>query len=301
MCWNAYDLTDPSLPRTAVIAERLAGLRRRSEALPGASIVHEAMQEERDLGGALIAGGVAFRIFLWLVPFGLVAAAVLSFWSEQDPEGLESAARDLGVGAAAAHAAAEALQSNERNIVFLFAFGLVALTWFTFGALRALVLAYAIAWHTKPPRIRQPLGAITLFNLLFVVLMASSAGIAWLREVSGTGALLSTSLAFASVTAVAVTAMWLLPHRARHPSDLLPGAALVAAGHQLVQVAVLFYFAPKLGDAEETYGAFGAAATILVWLYVISRLVTGAAFLNAALWRRRLDGNQPSAQLDQDS
>jgi len=142
--------------------------------------------------------------------------------------------------------------------------------------------------------------AIALFNLLFLILMASSAGIAWLREVSGTGALLSTSLAFASVTAVAVTAMWLLPHRARHPSDLLPGAALVAAGHQLVQVAVLFYFAPKLGDEEETYGAFGAAATILVWLYVISRLVTGAAFLNAALWRHRLDGIQPSAQLDKE-
>ena len=300
MCWNACELRDPSLPRTAVIAERLAGLRRRSEGLPGASIVRQAMQDERDLGGALIAGGVAFRIFLWLVPFGLVAAAVLSFWSEQDPEGLESAARDLGVGAAAAHAAAEALQSNERNIVFLFAFGLVALTWFTFGALRALVLAYAIAWHTKPPRIRRPVRAIALFNLLFLILMASSAGIAWLREVSGTGALLSTSLAFASVTAVAVTAMWLLPHRARHPSDLLPGAALVAAGHQLVQVAVLFYFAPKLGDEEETYGAFGAAATILVWLYVISRLVTGAAFLNAALWRHRLDGIQPSAQLDKE-
>ena len=280
------------MPRTAVIAERLAGLPRRSERLPGASIVREAMQEERELGGALIAGGVAFRIFLWLVPFGLVAAAVLSIWSEQDPEGLESAARDLGVGAPAAHGAAAALQSNERNTVFLLALGLVTLTWFTFGALRALVLAYAIAWRTKPPRIRRPLGAIVLFNLLFVVLMGSSAGIAWLRELSGEGALLSTSLAFASTTAVALTAMWLLPHRARRPSDLLPGAALVAGGHQLVQVAVLFYFAPKLGDAEETYGAFGAAATILVWLYVISRLVTGAAFLNATLWRRRHDDNK---------
>ena len=28
-------------------------------------------------GGGLIAGGVAFRIFLWLVPLGLVVAALL--------------------------------------------------------------------------------------------------------------------------------------------------------------------------------------------------------------------------------
>jgi uncharacterized BrkB/YihY/UPF0761 family membrane protein len=50
---------------------------------------------------------------------------------------------------------------------------------------------------------------------------------------------------------------------------------------------VIFYFAPRLGRSEETYGAFGTAATMLVWLYVIGRLVTGAAFLNATLWKRR--------------
>jgi hypothetical protein len=46
--------------------------------------------------------------------------------------------------------------------------------------------------------------------------------------------------------------MWLLPHRATRPRELLPGAAVVAFGHQLVHVAVLFYFVPRLGRAEET-------------------------------------------------
>lgn len=57
-------------------------------------------------------------------------------------------------------------------------------------------------------------------------------------------------------TALALAAMWLLPRR-------------------------------RLGRSEETYGAFGAAATMLVWPYVISRLVTGAAFLNSTLWLHR--------------
>lgn len=52
------------------------------------------MQNGRELGGGLIADGVAFRIFLWLVPFGLVAAAILSFWSEQDPDGLVARAAE---------------------------------------------------------------------------------------------------------------------------------------------------------------------------------------------------------------
>jgi uncharacterized BrkB/YihY/UPF0761 family membrane protein len=90
-------------------------------------------------------------------------------------------------------------------------------------------------------------------------------------------------------TPIAVYAMWLLPNRATHPRELLPGAVLVAVGAQVIQIAVVFYFAPRLGRSEETYGAFGAAATILIWLYVISRLVTSAAFLNATLWSRRLE------------
>jgi uncharacterized BrkB/YihY/UPF0761 family membrane protein len=60
---------------------------------------------------------------------------------------------------------------------------------------------------------------------------------------------------------------------------------LFAGGNQVVQVAVLFYFAPELGERQETYGAFGAAAVMLIWLYVLSRLATGAAFLNATLWK----------------
>ena len=53
------------------------------------------VERERDFGGGLIAGCVAFRIFLWLVPLGLVVAALLSFWSEYDPGGLERASREF--------------------------------------------------------------------------------------------------------------------------------------------------------------------------------------------------------------
>jgi uncharacterized BrkB/YihY/UPF0761 family membrane protein len=273
--------------RTAELAERLTELRSRGEALPGAPLALEAMRSERELGGGLLAGGVAFRIFLWLVPFGLVLALALSGWSEYDPDGLESAAREFGIGAAAAQAAAESLQSGDQSLVLLALVGLVALAWFTLGAIRALVLAYALAWHLEPPRIRRPVRSIAVFNGLFLLAMLTSAGEAWLREQIGATALLGIIVTFAGTTAIALCAMWLLPHRARHPRELLPGAALFAGGNQLVQVAVLFYFAPELSERQETYGAFGAAATMLVWLYVLSRLATAAAFLNATIWTHR--------------
>jgi membrane protein len=273
--------------RTAALAERLNAIRARGEQLPGAPLVREVLENERDLGGGLIAGGLAFRIFLWLVPFGLVAAAVLAFWSEQDPNGIESAARRFGIGAAAAQAASEALQIGDRSALFVLLFGLVLLVWFTISAVRALILAHALAWQLKPPRIRRPHYVILVFNGLFVLALLASVGEAWLEAQIGYAAILGLAFTLAVSTAIALYAMWLLPNRATDPLELLPGALLVSVGQQLVQVAVIFYFAPRLGRSEETYGAFGTAATMLVWLYVIGRLVTTAAFLNATLWDRR--------------
>jgi uncharacterized BrkB/YihY/UPF0761 family membrane protein len=255
--------------------------------LPGGSLAREVLETERDLGGGLIAGGVAFRVFLWLVPFGLVVAAILSFWSEHDRGGLERASREFGISAAATEAAADALQNGDRNAVIVLLFGLVTLAWFTLGAVRALVLSHALAWQLTPPRIGRPLRAILLFNGLFVAYMLTSAGLGWLREQLGAFAILGLVVTLAVSTAIAASAMWLLPRRATDIRELLPGALLVAVGVQLINLAVVFYFAPRLGRSEETYGAFGTAATMLVWLYVTSRLVTGAAFVNAVLWSRR--------------
>lgn len=278
--------------RKQAIAERVATARERVEAMPGAPLVREVVETERDLGGGLIAGGVAFRIFLWLVPLGLVIAALLSFWVEHDEDGLEEATREFGIGAAAAQAAAEALEAGDRNAGLVLVFGLVMLAWFSLGAVRALILAHALAWQLKPPRIRRPFRVIATFNGLFVGYTALSLGLAWLREQLGTISILGTALTLAASTGVVLTAMWLLPRRATTLRDLLPGALLVAVGAQLIQIAVLFYFAPRLGRSEETYGALGTAATLLVWLYVISRLFTGAAFLNSTLWLRRNEVRQ---------
>src|SRR5215203_601259 len=82
--------------RKEALAERVASARERVDAMPGAPLVREVIETERDLGGGLIAGGVAFRIFLWLVPLGLVVAALLSFWVEHDEDGLEDATREFG-------------------------------------------------------------------------------------------------------------------------------------------------------------------------------------------------------------
>ena len=280
------------------LAARAEVLRRRAERLPGAPLVVEVLETERRLGGVLIEAGVAFRFFLWLVPFGLVGAAVLSFWDDLDPGALEHEARRFGITAAAAHSGARALENGSRGIVLVLVFGIVMLFWFSLGAIRALVLAFSLAWGVPPPRIRRPLHAIVLFNGLFLFAFAASSGVAWLREQIGAQALLGSLLSAALMVCIALVAMWFLPHGDARLRDLLPGAVMVGVGYQLITVAVLFYFAPRLGRAEETYGAFGTAATMLVWLYVLARLVIGSAFLNMVIYSRRAGEQRAVASLD---
>jgi uncharacterized BrkB/YihY/UPF0761 family membrane protein len=272
--------------RGQVVAAQAEAWRRRAERLPGAPLVVEVLETERRLGGVLIEAGVAFRFFLWLVPFGLVGAAVLSFWDEVDPGALEHEAKRFGLTAAAAHSGARALENGSRGIVLVLVFGVAMLFWFTLGAIRALVLSFSLAWGVPRPRLRRPLHAIVLFNGLFLVAFAASSGVAWLRERIGAEALLGSLLSALLMIGIALVAMWFLPHGEARLRDLVPGAALFGVGYQLITVAVLFYFAPKLGRAEETYGAFGTAATMLIWLYVIARLAIGSAFLNAVLYSR---------------
>jgi uncharacterized BrkB/YihY/UPF0761 family membrane protein len=235
----------------------------------------------------LLAGGLAYRLFLWLMPFGLVGAVLLSFWLDYDESGVEEAAAEFGIGAAAVASAENAVETSSTNRIVLLVVGLVLLAWFSVFFVKALQVAYALAWEVERPRMRRLLHAAGVFNGLFLAGAGGALVLGWLREAIGLGALAGLVGTLAVQTGIALVVMWLLPHRAERWQDLLPGAVLLAVGTQLVHVAVVFYFAPKLERSSELYGVLGVSAVLLVWLYVLARLATGAAFLNATLWERR--------------
>jgi uncharacterized BrkB/YihY/UPF0761 family membrane protein len=255
--------------------------------LPGADAAFEAFQRELAYGGGLLAGGLAYRLFLWLLPIGLVGAQILGILVDASDESVEDAAKEFGIGAAAIASAEEAVEASQPNRILLLLTGLVLLAWFSLGFVRALQLAYSLAWGLPRQRLRKPLYAVLFFNGLVLALAAAGAGLAWLREQLGLFGLLGVLATIAFQTGVGVLIMWLLPRRASRWQELVPGALLVAVGAQLVNVAVVFYFAPKIARSTELYGTLGTAAVLLVWLYVLARLITSGAFLNATLWERR--------------
>jgi uncharacterized BrkB/YihY/UPF0761 family membrane protein len=78
-----------------------------------------------------------------------------------------------------------------------------------------------------------------------------------------------------------------LPHRDVPRRALVPGAVLVAVGVQGLHLFTAYYLAGSADRATSVYGAIGAALVILLWLFIMARLIIGGAVLNAELAARR--------------
>jgi uncharacterized BrkB/YihY/UPF0761 family membrane protein len=85
--------------------------------------------------------------------------------------------------------------------------------------------------------------------------------------------------------------IWLAASSKLPPGDkpwmaLLPGAALVALGVALLEVVSFYLLGPYLTHKSQIYGAIGIASMLLLWLYVLGRLMVAAAILNASRWEQ---------------
>jgi membrane protein len=255
--------------------------------VPGVPHALDALDRERVAGGTLLAGGLAYRLFFWLVPLGLVVASILSFWAVGDRESLEDAAGAFGLSASAVRASIEAIEQEAHGRWYYLVVGLVLLFWFAIGVVRALRISFAVAWGMRPEPMRRPILAGAVFTLLGVALILVSGATQLAREQLGSVGLLPTIAVVLVYAGVALWMMSLLPHADASLTAHLPGAVLVALGGQAMHLVVALYLAPKLGRSSALYGSLGAATVILLWLYFTARLITVAAFLNAALWERK--------------
>jgi uncharacterized BrkB/YihY/UPF0761 family membrane protein len=251
--------------------------------IPGTGPVLEALERETTAGGTLIAGGLAYRLFLWLLPFSLVVAAVASFWQGD----LEAGGKQAGLTASAAKTMSQVIASGSHERWYFLVLGLYFLLWFSIGVVRALRLAYFIAWGVPRERFRRPIRGGVVFTLSTAALMAVTFSSQWAREKTSYGVVL-TILLTVVYAAGALWVMSVLPHRSGAQwAALVPGALVVAVGIQGLHLFAALYLAPRLGRSSELYGSLGAATVILLWLYIIARLLTFSAFLNAQLWERR--------------
>ena len=169
---------------------------------------------------------------------------------------------------------------------YFLALGLYFLLWFGIGVVRALRLAYFVAWGVPREKFKRPIRAGVVFSLCGAGLIGVSLLSEWAREKT-TYDVVGMILLTVVYGAGALWMMHVLPHREVRWTWLLPGAIIVALGIQALHLFASLYLVPRLGRSSELYGSFGAATVMLLWLYIIARLFTFSAFLNAQLSERR--------------
>src|SRR6476646_6237174 len=67
---------------------------------------------------------------------------------------------------------------------------------------------------------------------------------------------------------------------------LLPGAVVFGVGLEVLHLVTVYWIANQIEHKTDTYGAIGFALALLLWAYLLGRLITSAAVVNATLWTR---------------
>jgi uncharacterized BrkB/YihY/UPF0761 family membrane protein len=252
-----------------------AGARERHVAL---AVPLRAVERNRRVAATVLAGGFAYRIFLWLLPFGLIVGGGLGL---ADARSTEDAVEGGGIPAAVSNAVGDAARASQSNSWWLLAVGVPLLLWAGFSGAKAIQLIHSLVWDEPPPK-PKPLQMSLAFTGMVCAFLAAVALTWWVRD--EWPGLLAPVLTLTPLAALWLWASLHLPHRDAPWQALLPGALVVAIGFQVLHETVGHFLVPKLEKSTSLYGDLGATTTFLFFMYMTSILIVAAPVLNSSLY-----------------
>jgi uncharacterized BrkB/YihY/UPF0761 family membrane protein len=262
------------------------------------NVLLDAWNRDVRAAGGLLAGGLAFRLFLWLLPAALVAVSVLGVATRYSGESASEVARDAGLSVVVAATVANGVRASGAGGLWALAFGIVLLLWASAGAARALRVAASLLWQARPAPWRWMRAALVFMGLAMAsISLQTLVGGLWAGGILTS--LVARLLTTAAIIAIVWWALFLLPHDPRATWWWQgPGATLVGVGAQVLAVVTSVYFAGKLDRVDDLYGSLGIATVILAWLFLIARVAIWGIGLNVAIWERFGPGPEAAAVED---
>jgi uncharacterized BrkB/YihY/UPF0761 family membrane protein len=265
------------LERTRVARGRLEAARERHSSL---DLGFNVVELDASIGGGLLAGALAYRLFVLLLPTALLFVSGLGLYADAANKSTREVAKEAGLQGLIASQVASTASGGARWAVFLV---MVPIVLYALAKLyRAIAIMHAIVWHRSGRGVRiTPRGVGALAAMLLLTLLAAELNHV-ARQNSALGVL--SLLAYLLL----VGGGWLLlsrelPHREVGWLGLLPGAAVVGAGLLLVNVFNVYVTTGLVEDRADTYGALGIAAALLLSLVLVGRVMIVSAELNAEL------------------
>jgi membrane protein len=249
----------------------------------------ELARRDRAASGSVLAAALAARIFLWALPFALLATAVLGFlgagsdalarlsgWLLPDPALREQLAR----------AAAQAEQGRYVTA----SVGVALLVVATVGLGRAMDGVITGVWGLSRPGKGGRLRRATRYSGALVGIAATHVAALAVRG----GPVADVIAAAATFGAFVLLARAMLgAHGSGHGAGTAWGAVLVATGLEAMRLIGFYYLPHKLERSSELYGTLGVAAALLLWLTILARLIVLGHVLNA--WHEAQTSTGPPA------
>jgi uncharacterized BrkB/YihY/UPF0761 family membrane protein len=267
--------------------ERVRILHRRADAARGRhsslDLGFTLVERDSSIGGALLAGALAYRLFLLLLPLSLLLVSGLGLYAGAVDESRTTVARRAGlhglIGTEIAHSAG----SHARWLIFVLMIPAVLYALATLY--RALAKIYAIIWVGSGRGVRIGPGGVAVLATATIVQLATWEIVRWVHhQAGGLAALLAYVLLIGG--AWFAVSLW-LPHGTAHWPALLPGAALFGFGLLLITIFNIYVTTWIVQGRANTYGALGIAAALLFSMLLVGRLMVVSGELNASLSERR--------------
>jgi membrane protein len=243
--------------------------------------VFRLLERDSSIGGGLLAGALAYRLFVLLLPTALLFVSGLGLYAGAADKTTSEAAREAGLHGLIASQVASTASSGARWLVFLVM--VPAVLYATATLYRALAIVHGIVWHGSGRGARPTGRGIGMLFAALLLVAAAAQLVGWIRRHDQLGGVASLV-----VYVVLAGGAWLLvslqlPHRDVPWRALLPGAALVGVGLLFVNVFNLYVTTRLVEDRANTYGALGIATALLLSLVIVGRLFVVSAELNALL------------------
>jgi uncharacterized BrkB/YihY/UPF0761 family membrane protein len=243
------------------------------------------------VGGGILAGAVAFRLFLFFVPFVYILFTAFGWISAAANDNPADLAKTGGITGILASAIVNSHDISAVSQIFLVLGAAVALIWTANVLAKTLYVVHWLVWampRTKPAGLRTIGTTIGLAVVLTVVALLANL----LRTDLGlTGSLFAALVVMVVPFTVWWWVSWRLPHTPMAARHLIPGAALVAVGTEVLYLLSTYWIGHLVARKSHTYGAIGIALAVLLWVFVLGRFLVGSAEVNLALWRR--SGDEP--------
>jgi membrane protein len=246
----------------------------------------ELVERDASIGGGLLAGALAYRLFVLLLPTALLFVTGLGIAAATVDEKPAEIAKNAGLTGLIAKEVASAASGKHRGLVFLVTLPIAAYA--TVTLYRAVAKVHAIAWVGSGRGVKiSPRGVVVFAAALLSQLVAVEL-VSWIRRGDQFGGVVALL-----VYIVFIGGAWLaisihLPRREARWYELLPGAALFGVGLFFVNVFNIYITTRIVENRANTYGALGIAAALLFSLVLVGRLMVVSPELNAALYERRV-------------